>query len=181
MGSKSRHSGAVGLFIPRCPAPTSPDPTTSSIDLIIVSKALRATYPRIHHKPDNTARSFAPNPTALRTTYPRSLQPFRPPQTRFLPPPPYPGIYVTLSKPQNQPPPPDMKFLLLLATFVVMGSAAPAPAPGANLLNLPKELQGVDLAMLATCGGGTGFCSGGRCICSGFCEGICEWYECGGC
>ena len=74
-----------------------------------------------------------------------------------------------------------MKLLLLasLSLFAYLGAGLPAPASSA--LQLPKELRGVDPSALAGCGGGTGFCSRGRCLCSGICEGICDWYECGGC
>jgi hypothetical protein len=75
-----------------------------------------------------------------------------------------------------------MKFLSLLLLLLGSspGTALPSSA-AARALRLPKELQGVDPAALATCGGGTGFCSAGHCLCSGICEGVCEWYECGAC
>lgn len=67
--------------------------------------------------------------------------------------------------------------LLFIASLFLLAAALPTP----GTLQLPKELQGIDRSALASCGGGTGFCDGGRCLCSGFCEGICDWYECGRC
>ena len=74
-----------------------------------------------------------------------------------------------------------MKLLLLASLSLLASLGAGLPAPTRSALQLPKELRGVDPNALASCGGGTGFCSRGRCLCSGICEGICDWYECGGC
>ena len=74
-----------------------------------------------------------------------------------------------------------LSLVLLLAAASSLGAAIPVASPS-PALRLPTELQGVDPAALATCGGGTGFCSSrGRCLCSGLCEGICDWYDCGAC
>jgi len=85
-----------------------------------------------------------------------------------------------------------MNLLLLLASGGLSLLASALPTPGTinttghgsstgTTLNLPKELRGIEPSALASCGGGTGFCDSGRCLCSGFCEGICDWYECGSC
>jgi hypothetical protein len=51
-----------------------------------------------------------------------------------------------------------------------------------NNNDLSEELHSKQVEeALATCSGGTGFCSSGRCLCSGFCEGTCQWYDCGPC
>ncbi|KAK3307847.1 uncharacterized protein B0T15DRAFT_508375 [Chaetomium strumarium] len=73
--------------------------------------------------------------------------------------------------------------LPLLTSWLPMAQALPlaatvTPTPASsynnnnNNNNMPEELQG-KLDTLATCGGVTGFCSSGRCLCSGFCEGVC--------
>ena len=74
-----------------------------------------------------------------------------------------------------------MKVLYLASLSLLASLGAGLPAPITSTLKFPKDLRGVDSNALASCGGGTGFCSRGRCLCSSICEGVCNWYECGGC
>ncbi|KAK4148801.1 hypothetical protein C8A00DRAFT_38614 [Chaetomidium leptoderma] len=60
--------------------------------------------------------------------------------------------------------------LASLSLFASLGTAMPTP-DGAQV---PRELQGTNPGVLATCSGGTGVCIKGRCSCPGFCEGACS-------
>ncbi|KAK3388297.1 hypothetical protein B0T20DRAFT_103586 [Sordaria brevicollis] len=69
-----------------------------------------------------------------------------------------------------------MKFTICLSLFATAILAAPPTFFDPNSMD-PKAL-----AALKTCGGGTGYCSDGKCWCSNYCEvGFCPWSPCGKC
>ncbi|KAK4458669.1 hypothetical protein QBC42DRAFT_300114 [Cladorrhinum samala] len=67
---------------------------------------------------------------------------------------------------------------LFITVLALMTSTVLAiPTPG----SLPQDIDSFPMSGRGACGGGTGYCTRGRCLCSDICEGMCQWYECGKC
>ncbi|KAK4200942.1 hypothetical protein QBC40DRAFT_279147 [Triangularia verruculosa] len=71
----------------------------------------------------------------------------------------------------------SMNMALLLITPLALSMPAPVILSGGGTVSSFMFTP----AARGSCGGGTGFCTNGRCLCSSICEGICQWYECGKC